>query len=243
MSRSRSEPGARPLVADGPAGPVPTVVLTPEDAPRPWPLVLFGHGAHLSKDDEVMGLIARAFTRVPAAVALIDCPGHGARRPAGQSDEEFDATVRRHMADPATHAQLVGEWKAVADAVRRAVPGVGGSSAYVGFSMGSIFGLSIAASLEVRAAVFALGGLVAEDRPGAGEINRMIRDGAARLGGCDVLMLNMTVDESFPIAGAIEVLTTIPGPRRMGVWVGGHNDIPPEAVSMAVRHLRHAFSQ
>jgi hypothetical protein len=57
-----------------------------------------------------------------------------------------------------------------------------------------------------------------------------VRDGARRLGEREVLMLNMTRDEHFPIAGAIDVLEQIPGPKRMGVWAGTHAELPPEAM-------------
>ena len=51
---------------------------------QPLPLVLLGHGAHLSKDDAIMQMLARRIARgIPAGVALMDCPGHGERRPAG----------------------------------------------------------------------------------------------------------------------------------------------------------------
>ena len=48
-------------------------------------------------------------------------------------------------------------------------------------------------------------------------------------------MLNMTRDAHFPMTGAIEVFEAIPGPKRMGVWAGGHEDIPPEALDLANR--------
>jgi hypothetical protein len=108
--------------------------------------------------------------------------------------------------------------------------------------MGSMFGLSIVGDLpDVRCAVFALGGLVHENGPGGPTRNRVIREGVARLGDREILMLNMTGDESFPIAGALTVLEAIPGPKRMSIWVGGHRDLPPEALSVAIRFLRRTL--
>ena len=97
--------------------------------------------------------------------------------------------------------------------------------------MGALFGLSIVADLpDVRAAVFALGGVWPEagtaDRENAAR-NARVRDGARRLGEREILMVNMTRDEHFPIAGALEVLEAIPGPKRMGVWAGTHEELPP----------------
>ncbi len=108
-----------------------------------------------------------------------------------------------------------------------------GPLGYAGFSMGALYGLSIVADLpDVRAAVFALGGVIDDEQIAR---NAKVRDGASRLGDREVLMLNMTRDEHFPIAGAIDVFERIPGPKRMGVWAGTHVEIPPEAIDLANR--------
>jgi dienelactone hydrolase len=203
------------------------------------PLVLLGHGAHLSKDDPIMQMIAKGFCRgVPAAVALMDCPGHGERRPAGSAEEEFLADIARRMADPATHTELVADWKAVEAAARAADARLTQATGYAGFSMGAMFGLQMVADLpSVSAAVFALGGLTLDPRR-----DELILSGAARLGRRDVLMLNMTRDAHFPITGAIEVLEKIPGPKRMDVWTGVHDELPPEAVELAVAFFQRTLS-
>ena len=217
----------------------PTLLFTPPGDHAALPLILFGHGAHLSKDDPIMQMIAKGFSRgVPAAVALMDCPGHGERRAAGITDAQFNDDVARRMSDPENCAQLTADWRAVEEAARAADARVTGATGYAGFSMGAMFGLAIVADLPaVGAAVFALGGLM-----GNPVRDDMIRSGASRLGGREVLMLNMTRDEHFPIAGAIEVLELIPGPKRMGVWTGTHADIPPEAIQLAVDFFRRTLS-
>ena len=236
----------KPVRVEAPSsdGPVAALVFLPErDGADPLPLILFGHGAHLSKDDEIMQMIARGLAGVPAAVALMDCPGHGERRVA-DDDDAFDHDVRRRMADPATHDQLVADWTAIAAAARAAVPVASGPVGYAGFSMGSLFGLSMVHRLdEVRSAFFALGGTVYEDRPGAAVINERVRKGAAKLGERDVLMVNMTRDQSFPLVGAVEVLETIPGPKRMTVFTGRHEDLPPESIGQAIRFFRTTLSK
>jgi dienelactone hydrolase len=230
----------------GDADAVPALVFVPR-SDAPLPLVLLGHGAHLSKDDEVMQMLARGIARgVPAGVALMDCPGHGERRVPGSTDEEFERDVARRMGDPAGDAALVADWHSVAAAARERVPLVSGPLGYVGFSMGALFGLSIVADMpEVRAAVFALGGTLddgAFDGRGAAARNARVAEAVSRLGEREVLMLNMTRDEHFPIAGALEVLEAIPGPKRMAVWAGTHVDIPPEAISVANDFLARALS-
>ena len=211
------------------------------------PLVLLGHGAHLSKDDEVMQMLARGLARgVPAGVALMDCPGHGERRPVGSTDEAFQRDVARRMSDPGGDAMLVADWLAVVAAARASSPLLTGPLGYVGFSMGALLGLCIVADMpDVRAAVFALGGLREETTLGAHEVvarNASVRDGARRMGEREVLMLNMTRDEHFPLAGAVEVLEAFPGPKRMGVWPGTHVDIPPEAIVLANQFLARTLA-
>jgi dienelactone hydrolase len=217
----------------------PAVLFLPPGDHDSLPLILFGHGAHLSKDDPIMQMIAKGFCRgVPAAVAVMDCPGHGERRVPDTTDDDFIADIARLMSDPANHAQLAADWRAVETAARATDARITGPTGYAGFSMGAMFGLSIVADLPtVSAAVFALGGLMGDPVR-----DDLIRTGAARLGGREVLMLNMTRDEHFSMDGALEVLELIPGPKRMGVWTGTHADIAPEAIQLAVDFFRRTFT-
>ncbi len=211
--------------------------------------MLLGHGAHFGKDDPTMQALCWGFAYgVPSAVLCIDAPNHGERRPAATTDEEFDALVRRGMSDPATHIQLAADWQAAAKAARAAVPIIDDRTAYAGFSMGSVFGVSIAADLgfDDGPLVFAVGGLrdAAVDGQAAEVQNEMMRAGAARLVDRDVLMLNMTRDEHFPILLAVELLESFPTTRkRMMLWQGTHVDIPPEAIMYAAAFVRDCFAR
>jgi pimeloyl-ACP methyl ester carboxylesterase len=226
-----------PLRLEGGGTPPALLFCPPGD--EPVPLVLLGHGAHLSKDDPIMQMIAKGFCRgVPAAVAVLDCPGHGERRQAGSSEDDFVADIARRMSDPGAHSELVADWKVVEAAARAAEARLTPATGYAGFSMGAMFGLQMVADLpSVVAAVFALGGTTLD--PGRDEL---ILSGASRLGRRDVLMLNMTRDEHFPITGAVEVLERIPGPKRMDVWAGTHAELPPEAVELAVAFFRRTLT-
>jgi pimeloyl-ACP methyl ester carboxylesterase len=222
------------LAADAP----PTLLFVPR-GDAPVPLVLLGHGAHLSKDDPMMQILAKTFCRgVPAAVALMDCPGHGERRAPEVTDDRFEADIARRLRDPANYAQVRDDWLAVEQAARAADARIAGPTGYAGFSMGAMLGLAIVGELpSVVAAVFALGGLTGDPvRDG------LIRAGASRLGRREVLMCNMTRDEHFAMPGALEVFEAIPGPKRMGVWAGTHVDIPAEAIDMASGFLARTLS-
>ena len=233
------------LHIDGPFGPIPATLFVSRDVVAGAPLILLGHGAHTSKDDPTMQVLARALARgVGAGVATLDCPGHGERRPAGLDDAGFNALVQANMTDPAVFDQLATEWPLVAAAARHD-PRLCGATAYAGFSMGSVFGFGIVPRLaDVGAVLLAVGGLLDEhaDDPAAAERNaarnRIIRDGAARFGDRQVLMTNMTRDEHFPIAGALEVFALLSGPKRMGVWEGTHEQLTAEAMTMAIGFFR-----
>ena len=102
---------------------------------------------------------------------------------------------------------------------------------------------------DVRVVLLAVGGLLDEHAadPAAAERNaarnHIIRDGATRFGDRQVLMTNMTRDEHFPIAGALEVFALLPGPKRMGVWEGTHEQLPADAMTMAIDFLRPHLSR
>ena len=227
-----------PIVPTLLEGAPPTLLFMPPDPGGQLPLILLGHGAHLSKDDPVMQLLAKGLCRnVPAAVALMDAPGHGARRSQDVGDDFFEKDIAQRMSDPANYARVRNDWLEVERVARASDARINGPTGYAGFSMGAMFGLSIVADLpSVRAAVFALGGLTTDSTR-----NELIRSGAARLGDREVLMLNMTRDEHFSMEGAIEVLEAIPGPKRMGVWTGTHIDLPAEAMEQAVLFLQRTL--
>jgi hypothetical protein len=234
------------LHVDGPLGWIPATLFVSRDVVDGAALILLGHGAHTSKDDPTMQVIACALARgIGAGVATLDCPGHGERRPAGLDEAGFDALVQANMTDPVVFDQLAMEWPLVAAAARTRDQRLGGVTAYAGFSMGSIFGFGLVPRLpDVRVVLLAVGGLLDEHAadPSAAERNRarnhIIRDGATRFGDREVLMTNMTRDEHFPIAGALEVFTLLPGPKRMVVWEGTHEQLPAEAMTMAIDFLR-----
>ena len=238
------------LQVDGPYGTIPATLFVSRAAAAGAPLILLGHGAHTSKDDVTMQVLARALARgVGAGVATLDCPGHGDRRPPGLDDNGFDALVQANMTDPSVFDQLATEWPIVAAAARAHDARLTGPTAYAGFSMGSIFGFGVVPRLDdVRTVLLAVGGLLDESAldPDAAARNatrnQLIRDGAQHFGDRQVLMTNMTRDEHFPIAGALEVFGLLPGPKRMGVWEGTHEQLTAESMTMAIdffrQHLR-----
>jgi hypothetical protein len=110
---------AMPIVPTLLEGAPPTLLFMPPGGEASLPMIVLGHGAHLSKDDPVMQLLAKGLCRnVPAAVALMDCPGHGARRSPEVGDDVFEKDIARRMADPANYAQVRDDWLEVERAAR-----------------------------------------------------------------------------------------------------------------------------
>jgi dienelactone hydrolase len=233
-----------PLDVSGPDGPVPAICFVPNDAGPGAPMLLFGHGANLGKDDPVMQQIAKTLARwVPAVVVMIDFPAHGERADASWSADDAEAAVQAGMDDPALPARLAREWDAVASAARVHTTGAVG---YVGFSMGAVFGFSAIGDVDVvDAAAFIVGGCFDAQWPTperAARRNALICAGAAKLGTREVLMCNMTRDEHFPLAAALDLFALIPGPKRMHVFEGTHWDVPSEAVRSAADFFRRTLA-
>jgi pimeloyl-ACP methyl ester carboxylesterase len=207
---------------------VPARLYDPGDATG---LLLLGHGGGQSKDDErFVGLGRQYAESTGLAVVCIDAVNHGERRPA---DAGPDVPPAWHEGAADT---MVADWRATADALSDIGPAV----AYVGFSMGMIFGApTVAAMPSIRAAVFGVGGIPA---PGGREdprLRTLLLDVASRITESQVLLLNMTQDEIFPPTGTLDFFAAIPGrKKRLMFWEGNHVGIPAEAIRHSVDFLK-----
>jgi pimeloyl-ACP methyl ester carboxylesterase len=193
-------------------------------------LVLLGHGGTSSKDEERFVTVGRQLAEgTGLRVVCIDAVGHGERADGGD--------VTRTMGSEESAAQMVTDWRAVADELGEPV-------AYVGFSMGMLYGApTVAAMPELRAAVFGVGGLPGGGTSGflpAALRERLLAD-AARLGHVQLLLLNMTQDAIFPVAGAHDFFDAVPGrKKRLMFWEGDHLGLPAESIRHAIAFLdRH----
>jgi hypothetical protein len=129
---------------------------------------------------------------------------------------------------------MVKDWQTTVDSLSSIGPAV----AYVGYSMGMMFGApTVAAMPSIRAAVFGVGGIPTEARDKASWL-----DVARQLGHAQILMINMTQDGVFPVAGVHEFFDAIPGTKkRLMFWQGGHVGLPSESTRQTVQFLqRHA---
>jgi pimeloyl-ACP methyl ester carboxylesterase len=192
-------------------------------------LLLFGHGGAQSKDGPRFVRLCRRFAEeTDLAVVCIDAVDHGDRRPSGAG---LGGGIPPRWHSNAID-RMVTDWQQTA----ADLASIGQPLAYVGFSMGMIFGAPTVAALPtVRAAVYGVGGIPT----GAGIVDPplgpMLLAAAASHHHAQVLMINVTDDEVFPIDGTLAFLAAIPGTRkRLMLWPGRHDDWPDEAIDQSV---------
>lgn len=190
-------------------------------------LVLLGHGAGGSKDDPRFVALGREIAAgTGLAVACIDAIGHGERDDPDQGDE-----AARRSAGNAD--RMIADWQATADALASET---GPAIAYVGFSMGMVYGApTVAAMPSIKVAVFGVGGLPGEDPT----VHTWLLDVARRLEHPQVLMLNMTKDAIFSVPGTHAFFDAIPGrKKRLMFWEGDHVGLPAESIRHAVAFVK-----
>lgn len=209
-------------------GGVPASVYRPPGATG---VLLLGHGGGHGKDSPRFVRLARQYAgETGLAVLCIDAVDHGARRSDGAGGAIPPGWHSRNV------GRMVDDWRTTAAAVESIGPAV----AYVGFSMGAIFGFpTVAAMPTIRAAVFVVGGIPSGggiDDPGLGPV---ILDAASNLAHSHVLMVNTRADEIFPIDGVHTVFEALRGAtKELAIWDGSHDDWPPDLIASSVTFLR-----
>jgi len=180
-------------------------------------LLLFGHGGGGSKDlDRFVGLAREYAAHTGLAVVCIDAVDHGERRPL-----VVDGPGVPRRWHSASTPRMVADWQATAAALSHLGPPL----AFVGFSMGSVFGLAtVAAMPTITAAVFWVVGIPTGDWMDDPPLHDLLVDAAASLGDAHVLLLNATNDELFSSEGTHELYDAIPGDRKQLVFFHGAHD-------------------
>ena len=211
------------------AGGIPARVYDPG---RARGLLLLGHGGGTpGKDSERFIQLCRRYAEGTGLVVLcIDAVDHGERQPSGPLDPGVPQQWHSRVAP-----QMVFDWQQASAALAPTGPAL----AYVGFSMGSIFGLPVVAAMSsIQAAVFVVGGVPAGDWLDDPPLEGLLLHAAGRISHADVLMVNMNRDELFPAAGSLGVFNAIPGRRkRLVFWDGGHSDWPAEAINDSIAFI------
>ena len=212
---------------------IPGLLWTPEGATGPRPLVLIGHGATRHKRvDYIVGLARRLAADHGFAAAAIDGPGHGDRRLPGRTDDiEVFSDFLAEWSREGTTDDMVADWSAAIDGLR-ALDDVGdGPIGYWGLSMGTIYGLPLAAAEpRIQVAVFGLMGLVGPTREG------MAAD--ARRLSCPVLFLQQWDDSLIPREDVFELFDALGSlDKRLHAHPGDHAAVPVEEMAFSARFL------
>lgn len=215
---------------------VPGVLWVPDGGEGPRPLVLLGHGATRHKRiDYLVALGRRLALDYDFAVAAIDGPGHGDRRAPGHDDEIalFSAFLAEWSREGTTD-DMVADWQATLDALRDLDEVGDGPVGYWGLSMGTIYGVPLAAAEpRIQVAVFGLMGLLGPTR------DRMAADAASIT--CPVLFVQQWDDSLIPRADAHEMFDTFASvDKRLHAHPGDHSAVPVEEIVFSARFLaRH----
>lgn len=193
-------------------------------------LLLLGHGGAHSKDGRRFVDLSRQYAeQTGLGVVCIDAVDHGERKPPMSSPG-----IPREWHSNAIEA-MVDDWRRTAEGLSSIGPAV----AYVGFSMGAIFGLpTVAAMPSMKAAVFVAGGVPTGGGIDDAPLRPILLSAASKLEHVPVLMLNKTKDEFFSTDGTRAVFDAIPGHgKRLAFWDGDHDDWPPELIRESVTFI------
>jgi dienelactone hydrolase len=142
-------------------GVVPGILWTPTQQERPLPLVLVGHGGSGHKRADRQLMLGRRLAGVAQmAVAAIDGPFHGERITEPLSRQQYQERMAAVGVEAITNG-MVADWCATLDALSELPQIDANRVAYLGFSMGTRFGLPYvaAAGERLRCAVLGKNGL------------------------------------------------------------------------------------
>jgi dienelactone hydrolase len=223
------------------SGIVPGILWTPMERDRPVPLVLMGHGGSGHKRSNRQLMIGRRLATVAQiAAATIDGPLHGDRVAEQLDRRQYQAMMAAMGVDKVTDG-MVDDWGATLDALSQLDDLDADRIAYMGFSMGTRFGLPYVATAgdRLRCAVLGKNGM----RQTAGMANMVPRfERDAPTIKVPVLYHVQWDDELFPRDGQFELFDLLgTSDKRLIAFPGPHGTSAPEAVhawcEFVTRHL------
>jgi dienelactone hydrolase len=221
------------------SGIVPGILWTPTEHDGPLPLVLMGHGGSGHKRSDRQLMLGRRFATVSQiATVTIDGPFHGDRVAEPVDRQQYQAMMAAIGVDKVTDG-MVDDWQATLDAVSQLDAIDADRIAYMGFSMGTRFGLPYVAAAGDRLCCAVLGknGL-RQASAMANMASRFERD-APNIQ-VPVLFHVQWDDELFPRQGQFELFDLFGArDKRLIAFPGPHGVAAPPAVDAWCEFATH----
>jgi len=223
----------RPFTLTRESGTIPGILWTPAEHDRPVPLVLIGHGGSGHKRADRQLMLARRLASVSQiAVATIDGPFHGDRVDEALGRSGYQAMLAAAGVDKVVDG-MVEDWRVTLDALSALDAIDAARIAYMGFSMGTRFGLPYVAAAgdRLRCAVLGKNGMqhTANMPAGIDMAPRFAQD-APRIH-IPILYHVQWDDELFQRDGQFELFDLLgTSDKRLIAFPGAHSLSPPESV-------------
>jgi dienelactone hydrolase len=226
------------------SGAVPGILWTPTEHAGPVPLVLMGHGGSGHKRADRQLMLGRRFASVSqVAAAAIDGPFHGDRVAERVDRRQYQAMMAAIGVEKVTDG-MVDDWGATLDALGQLDDIDAERIAYMGFSMGTRFGLPYvaAAGARLRCAVLGKNGMCqASSMATAANMAARFERDAPNIK-LPLLFHVQWDDELFPRDGQFELFDLFgTADKRLIAFPGPHGAAAPEAVQawceFVTRHL------
>jgi dienelactone hydrolase len=224
------------------SGIVPGILWTPMEQSRPVPLILMGHGGSGHKRADRQLMLGRRFAAVSqVAAAAIDGPFHGDRVAEKVDRRQYQAMMAAIGVDKVTDG-MVDDWGATLDALSQ-LDGIDAERiAYMGFSMGTRFGLPYvaAAGERLRCAVLGKNGMrQASSMTTAAHMAPRFERDAPHIK-LPLLFHVQWDDELFPRDGQFELFDLFgTSDKRLIAFPGLHGVAAPEAVQAWCEFVTH----